>query len=303
MAFLLHNQHSELISLNEHVKSRRSDRLMEIRNHSKDQCPLPKSDSLNSLTNNEVPIGYGGRKFHVKDSTLTGRLRFGGKGWESGCVISHKYKFIYIHVLKSGGTAIKMFLKEGLCGTSKAKDPCPGGEPFFSVKSKCSDMLKKFPNYFAWSLGRNPFSRMFSAYSMSLSYAEHSIEFESFVLDKKKRIKFTKMSNSHYLPQNRFLFDGNDCPFFDFVGRLENMEEDMTYILDKIGSPELLKLFKSQNRIVAKKNTWGETKRKKLHGGDLQAAYKNEAVRRAVAKEFHDDFRLLGYDPSVIPRS
>lgn len=52
--------------------------------------------------------GYAGHFVHKEENIATQIMRTpGGKSWASGCVVSPKYKFIYVHVLKSGGTATK----------------------------------------------------------------------------------------------------------------------------------------------------------------------------------------------------
>ena len=71
------------------------------------------------ITTPESTFGYAGRFVH-RDSDLGIQKplmkTIGDKGWGSGCVISDEYKFVYIHVLKSGGTATKEFLRKALCG-------------------------------------------------------------------------------------------------------------------------------------------------------------------------------------------
>lgn len=52
--------------------------------------------------------GYAGKFVHKENDIAPQIMRTpGGNKWASGCVVSPKYKFIYIHVLKSGGTATK----------------------------------------------------------------------------------------------------------------------------------------------------------------------------------------------------
>lgn len=129
----------------------------------------------------------------------------------SGCAISHKYKFVYIHVLKSGGTTMKGFLKRGLCGGPESGPPqtCPG---ILEIVN-CGQAVYGHPHYFTFSFIRNPFDRIYSAYSMADSMkGRHqqgkSIDFEDFVfMDRNQRRRISLTSPSHYLPQVRFLFD------------------------------------------------------------------------------------------------
>lgn len=292
-----------------HTDQHHSSDLCSISDSVTQKCQLKRCTSHASIPNKiNFSNGYAGNTFKVDDpiSDWNPTPNVGGAwGWESGCVISHKHKFIYIHVLKSGGTSMKNFLKKGLCGSSNAGVTCPEGKAVFDTDSmKCSDMIQNYPDYFTWSMARNPFSRMFSAYSMSLVFAKtKKISFENFVLNNRLRKHATRMSSDHYLPQVDFLFNQNECPIFDFLGKLENLEEDMSYILDKIGSLELQEFFQSQNKEIERKNTWGDTRRKQIHNDDLRLAYENEEVRRAVAEEFAQDFRLLGYDSAIVPLS
>ena len=83
------------------------------------------------------------------------------------------------------------------------------------------------------------------------------VSFDEFVIMKKERRKFSRLDLSHFWSQNQWLFDGRDCPYFDFVGRLENLEEDMKHVLQQVDSPELNLMFKANGNTVVKKNTWG----------------------------------------------
>mmetsp|Transcript_27813 Transcript_27813/g.40300 ORF Transcript_27813/g.40300 Transcript_27813/m.40300 type:complete len:371 (+) Transcript_27813:350-1462(+) len=252
-------------------------------------------------------VGYGSNTFSRDTSIAKKSNPMGiGRGNGSGCVISHKYKFVYLHVLKNGGTAMKNFLRRGLCGDTPFDTPCAAGEKVFSTKLSCNQMVLNNPDYFVWTMVRNPFSRMFSAYAMlhgnPKTEKSKKVTFQKFVLDKLSRNSLSTMSKTHYAPQHLFLFANNDCPNFDFIGKLENMEEDMEYVLKRIGSPELSNRFESNNKNVKKVNTWGDSARENDLGGDLRAAYEDEDVLKTVANEFARDFRLLGYDDRNVPQ-
>jgi hypothetical protein len=64
----------------------------------------------------ESPFGYAGRFVHRDDLVEKPLMQtIGDKGWGSGCVVSDEYKFVYIHVLKSGGTATKEVRLTAFC--------------------------------------------------------------------------------------------------------------------------------------------------------------------------------------------
>ena len=141
--------------------------------------------------------------------------------------------------------------------------------------------------------------------------------------DMRARKSMTHMDLVHCQPQTKFLFDANDCPVFDFVGHLESFEDDLRHLVTNLlGSPELQKHFKSiygnntaeglpltikDNSMKAKSTSFGTKQKQATLGGNLQIAYQSAAtqghdIQQAVANEFARDFRLLGYDPSVVPR-
>ena len=82
-----------------------------------------------------------------KRMTLSGTPTAG-----SGCAISHNYKFIYIHVLKSGGMTIKAFLKRALC--NRTATPCPMGRNVLEIVN-CATAVSNHANYFVWSFVRD----------------------------------------------------------------------------------------------------------------------------------------------------
>ncbi|GFH55696.1 hypothetical protein CTEN210_12172 [Chaetoceros tenuissimus] len=115
----------------------------------------------------------------------------------SGCAISHKYKFFFIHNLKVGGMTTKSFLKRALC---------PGGDPHNHI-FKCSsgdDVLKVVDcksglrvaskqSYFIFSFVRNPYSRLFSGFAMAEGMANQRNE--------KKKIEADNLKNSTFLDE------------------------------------------------------------------------------------------------------
>lgn len=71
-------------------------------------CIKDAYGTFNEIDATERPFGYAGRFVHRDidvDKPLMNTI--GDRGWGSGCAVSDKYKFVYIHVLKSGGTATK----------------------------------------------------------------------------------------------------------------------------------------------------------------------------------------------------
>ena len=224
----------------------------------------------------------------------------------SGCAISHHYKFIYIHVLKSGGMTIKAFLKRALC--NQTATPCPMGRNVLEIVH-CATAVSNHANYFVWSFVRNPFSRLYSGYSMADSMRTskqrnttlREFTFQEFALAKRiQRSSLSMTSTDHYVPQVAFLFDSSSCPVVDFIGHLEHFQEDLEFVLQKIQSPELQSYYDQHGEELHESST-AYGKRKQDKGESLSKVYATPKVMQAVANEFKQDFRLLRYDPTVIP--
>ena len=109
---------------------------------------------------------YGYGLVHRQDRGLKMQIPGAAKSG-SGCALSHKYQFMFVHVLKSGGTTIKGFLQRALCnGTTKA---CP----YLEIVD-CATAIVAHPHYFVFSFVRNPYSRMYSAYAMADAFRHHN---------------------------------------------------------------------------------------------------------------------------------
>jgi Sulfotransferase family len=281
--------------------NRRSTVCVSNTNHH-DQC------TLTPCTDHDTAADYG--FLHYRDATARGhRMAVSGSARAgSGCALSVKYKFLYIHVLKSGGMTIKAFLKNALCGTT-AK-PCPMGDDVLEIVD-CAAAVLHHADYFVFSFVRNPFSRLYSGYSMADSMRSKGMmtrpefTFSDFVMASTvERRRMSMTSPSHYLPQASFLFDKEShCPVVDFIGRLERFDEDLQIVLSKIASPELQAYYDAKHGdMLHESNTaYGKRKQEKDLGGSLLNAFSTPELVDAAAKEFEEDFRLLGYDPTVVP--
>lgn len=278
------------------------------------------------------PFGYAGRFVH-RDADVSKPLMqtIGDKGWGSGCVISDEYRFVYIHVLKSGGTATKevrntmnssitslsvhfhsywyqiQFLRKSLCG-EEDKD-CKRVDPHILRPSGCRAAILNYTSYFTFSFVRNPFSRMYSMYSMMDGFPIESgkkvtdtFSFHDFVMKPNERKNHTAMHAGHYDRQKNFIFSNLTCPSFDFLGRVEHYDEDMRTILNYLNATKLVNYLDGIGGSVKPANTWGSDKKKSI-GGDLRKEYISKQVVRTVAAVYRKDFELLGYSKDDVPTS
>ncbi|KAL7482250.1 hypothetical protein ACHAW6_007928, partial [Cyclotella cf. meneghiniana] len=206
----------------------------------------------------------------------------GDKGWGSGCVVSEKYKFVYIHVLKSGGTSTKEFLRKSLCGIDD--EDCKRVDPLILRPSGCRAAILNYTDYFTFSFVRNPFSRMYSMYSMMDGFplepgqrVTDTFSFHDFVMKPDERGNHTTMHAGHYDQQTDFIFSNYTCPSFDFLGRVEHYDEDMRTILKHLNATELIAYHDELGGAVRAANTWGANKKRSI-GGDLRKEYNSREI-------------------------
>jgi len=290
----------------------------------------------------------------------------------SGCAISRKYKMFYIHNLKSGGSAIKSFLRKALCPETNEKVEQPrhgrrlreqrprrhfgsvrgegkkGGRRSSAKRFLCSngnDVLEivncdvglreaRWKKFLVWSFVRNPYTRIYSAYSMALNMLNVRVKkddysFREFALNPRERKHMSNTSPSHYLPQMKFLCTASGCPVFDFIGRVEQMDRDMKLLFDEIekrseydnvtgdllpSSSMLRRHFNlNMNGTLTRENSHGYNNKKKLDDsnnpckignfacGSIEASYMDKEVLSSVQEAFSLDFELFGYDTNDIP--
>ena len=125
---------------------------------------------------------------------------------------------------------------------------------------------KVFNSLYKFCFVRNPYDRLFSAYTFlkegginnqdlefSNSYLQEFASFDEFVL--KGLEKEEIMNWVHFKPQYTFVCDENDNIVMDFVGKMENLNADFNTVCKHLNiESELQKL----NMSSAKKNDFSE---------------------------------------------
>tara|TARA_X000000950_G_C13565103_1_gene517174 strand:+ start:63 stop:626 length:564 start_codon:yes stop_codon:yes gene_type:complete len=143
-------------------------------------------------------------------------------------MISHKHKFIFIHINKCGGTTIDELFTGKFQGHNKA---------FEYKKSNPTD----FNKYFKFTFVRNPWDRVVSFYHYQIKRKwdyypfNETIPFDHFV--KNWLIHMKKQTSLSTHPCYDWISDENDDLLIDFIGRFENLQNDFNVVCDKIGIP------------------------------------------------------------------
>ncbi|MCV3392122.1 sulfotransferase family protein [Campylobacter sp. IFREMER_LSEM_CL2101] len=189
-----------------------------------------------------------------------------------------KYNCIFIHVPKAAGTSIEKAIYETdkwLTGHAKAKD-------YNQVE---------FQKFFSFGFVRNPYDRIVSAFhylkngggsDIDAQWAKENLScyknFHDFVLDlKNKQIQEKILSWMHFEPQYRFLCDNEKNIMVNFVGKVENIQEDFNYIIT------MLQINRKLSH--ANKNTH-------LH----YTNYYTHETYKIIRELYKDDFELFDYD-------
>ena len=165
------------------------------------------------------------------------------------------YKCIFIHIPKAAGISIANALfKTYGAGHKKV------------VEYKNIFPLKTYNKYYKFTIVRNPYTRLFSAYNFLKKGGINSFDkafnekvlvnynsFDDFVLN--YLTPETIYSYIHLLPQFEFLVDENDEINIDFVGRYENLENDFKTIKKKLNLniqlPHLNNFKSSSNQPIS----------------------------------------------------
>lgn len=191
-----------------------------------------------------------------------------------------KNKCIFIHIPKTAGVAVTNSLFGRATG---------GHTPLAQYAIILSK--KEFESFFKFTLVRNPWDRLVSAYlylkqggrnKYDKAWAEKHLspyrDFETFVLEWVNKTNILK--GVHFMPQYTFLtLPGKRYPEMDFIGRYENLIEDYNQIRNILGFGEQLILYnKTQNK-----------------NSDYRT-YFNNKMTEIVYNTYIDDIELFGYN-------
>jgi len=163
-------------------------------------------------------------------------------------LISHKHKFIFIHIQKTAGTSISSVLKP-FCE-----------ESYPSIKHWSASRIKEkfgpdiWNEYFKFTFIRNPYERLLSWYYMINKFRDSPNPnlFHSYVLKNIHSFSEFIMKNnvpdinglSLKLPPQRITqfqkISENGRIIVDFIGKYENLNEDFHFICEKLNIAKVL---------------------------------------------------------------
>ena len=198
-------------------------------------------------------------------------------------MISHKHKFIFTHVPKAAGTTIRVSMHHEYDQLHN-----PHHMPMFQIKKSLPKEI--FQTYFKFAFVRNPYARQVSLWEYS-----HKIVNIYKKADKKRqkklennyreKLKMTKFKNFKAFCAGQFF---HNCKYFcidpdtdkvllDFIGKVENLQQDFNIVCDKIGIPR--KQLPHKNKSNHKHYT----------------EYYDDETREIVSKKYAKDIEYFGY--------
>jgi len=193
-------------------------------------------------------------------------------------MISHDYKFIFLHIPKTAGLSIIKIL-----GKYNPDEIYYYSHPRIRKYNK---VRNKDLNYFVFTFVRNPFSRILSAFNYLKNggvniqdrrirnrFKLDEIDFKTFV---KTNIKDDSINTDHFKPQLHYM--DYDAKKINFIGKFENLQEDFNIICDKIKIPK---------QELPHKN-----KSKHKH----YTEYYDDETREIVAEKYAMDIEYFGYE-------
>lgn len=200
-------------------------------------------------------------------------------------MINHKYKLIFVHIPKTGGTSIDCFFNGSMQNHSCLKD-------YEHHLPK-----EQFDEYFKFTVVRNPFDIMVSSYTMICNRIKNKNKraIETFGCDiftfqeyiKNKVQKYTVGTESFITTNfSRSMFNSNQIDWIkntegeitiDYIIRFENLQKEFNIVCDKIGI---------DRQHLPHKNA---TKHKHY------TEYYDDETREIVAKKYAQDIETFGY--------
>ncbi|MAF24666.1 hypothetical protein CL634_03715 [bacterium] len=150
----------------------------------------------------------------------------------------NKKDILFIHIPKTAGTSIKKAL--GLSRDSLIHQRLPEGGAEEVIKSR------ELGNHFKFAFTRNPWDRLVSSYFFFKQMdKEHWLwpydkktaeEIKGFKDFKDFCVNFKNKTNKfHFQPQYPWVYASGAGLLTDFLGRYENLKEDMETLYSKIG--------------------------------------------------------------------
>lgn len=209
---------------------------------------------------------------------------------DRGC-IDFDLGIFYNRTPKAANSTIVSSLVQAKLGTEIAS---PQAKKVFRSPSTLSNSeVKALDGLFKFALVRDPFSRTLSAYldkiDRKYNQKEEKVSFKDFL----KNLKQGKLhSNLHWAPQTSIML----LPIkeFDFIGKFENLNQDLNFILSRITQSKSATPFINNDKNFHRKGPPSTS------ASDKVKNYYDDECEELVKQLFALDFQILEYPNHII---
>lgn len=187
-------------------------------------------------------------------------------------LINHYNKWVYCHIPKTGGTSISSVLN-----TIPKTQTVAGHDSFRN--------LDDIHNYFKFTIVRNPFTRIASAYFHEMRRKKNYLSFEHFL--KKSNENDLWFLNQTYYTHEGMGFDKK----MDYIGKYETYNESVRYIFQKLGINNDIPHI-NRNPIYDKHPLLNQEQYYKH-------LYTEEWMKDWVRERYKNDFKIFNYGMEI----
>lgn len=198
-------------------------------------------------------------------------------------IISNTHKFLFVATTKTGSTSIQKYLEP-----YKSEHKITHLDGSYNKHCPLKIIYNKFPyikNYFKFAIVRNPYDWIVSWYHYRKSNSiprgnrnpncTDNISFKQWLIDPESSA-YNKTGIGLTMSQMDVI-EGNDEITLDFIGKLENLQQDFDTVCDKIGIPRQQLSYKNKS----KHNRYTE--------------YYDDETKSIVAERYAREIELFGY--------
>ena len=166
-------------------------------------------------------------------------------------LLNNHNKFIFFHLYKCGGTSLRDILKPHLSDIMFPNKFQELGNAHSLPRDireiyKNIDKIELFDSYYKFTFVRNPFDWLLSIYYYILKNVNHNEHFivkdmsllqflNYYVNDMRKSNENKDLGHNKVTNLYEYVTDEKGNLLVDFIGRFENMENDMMLICQKLG--------------------------------------------------------------------
>lgn len=195
-------------------------------------------------------------------------------------MISHKHKFIFVHIPKTGGRSIQSaLLSNG--ALHDEKNQCLLKNPHYSLGKYYNIFGDPLNSYFKFTFVRNPFSRAVSEFFYIKKKGGCVCKSSFFKKEYKTFKDFIKKGGQRCCwgghDSNQLDLINNNDVSIDFIGKFESLQEDFNIVCDKISLPH--KRLPHINKTKHANYT----------------RYYDDETRQLVAEKYKKDIEYFGY--------